>query len=173
MRTWTEGFVGREFIFSELDARLMDSGFRSGYTLVRGEPGIGKTAIAAELIRSRNYVHHFNIATDGVRETRLFLPNVCAQLIERYGLPYETLPRHAEVGSAQLTALLDEAAGVAREDGDLPVVIVVDALDEAETPDPATGENRLALPYAPARGCVRDRDHSRWRGRGARRRRKG
>jgi hypothetical protein len=147
VRTWTEGFVGREFIFSELDTRLMESGFRSGYTLVRGEPGIGKTAIAAELIRSRNYVHHFNVATDGVRETRLFLPNVCAQLIERYGLPYETLPRHAEVGSAQLTALLDEAAGVARDDGDLPVVIVVDALDEAETPDPDTGENRLALPY--------------------------
>ena len=115
--------------------------------LVRGEPGIGKTAIAAELIRSRNYAHHFNIATGNVRTAREFLANVCAQLIERYALPYEELPPHGEVGSELLVALLDEAVAVARDEADTPVVLVVDALDEADTPAPESGVNRLALPY--------------------------
>jgi hypothetical protein len=147
VRRWTEGFVGRDFVFDSLDDRLLDLAFPGGYVLLRGEPGIGKTAIAAELIRSRNYVHHFNVATGNIRTAREFLPNACAQLIERYGLPYEELPPHAEVGSALLSALLAEAVEVAEADGDAPVVLVVDALDEAETPAPGSGVNRLALPY--------------------------
>jgi hypothetical protein len=143
----TEGFVGRGFIFDAVDARLMDSAFRSGYVLVRGEPGVGKSAIAAELVRTRNHVHHFNVATDNIRTQRQFLPNVCAQLIERYGLQREDLPPHAEESSALLRELPGEAVAVAERERDTPVVLLVDALDEAETPPSNSGVNRLALPY--------------------------
>jgi broad-specificity NMP kinase len=34
-------------------------------SLVSGDPGIGKTAIAAELVKSGGHVHHFNILKKG------------------------------------------------------------------------------------------------------------
>jgi hypothetical protein len=40
----TRSFVGREFVFSAVDYALRDQSFRSGYIVLQGEPGIGKTA---------------------------------------------------------------------------------------------------------------------------------
>jgi hypothetical protein len=48
----TKTFVGREFVFERI-ALVAGAEFDSGYVVVRGEPGIGKTAIAASLVASR------------------------------------------------------------------------------------------------------------------------
>lgn len=139
----TRNFVGRDFIFRAVDELLKDPEFPSGYILIRGEPGIGKTALLSQLVKTRGYVHHFNIAPQNIRSTRVFLENVCAQLIVRYQLAHTMLPPEASQDSAFLTRLLTEAAEKA---GDQPVVVLVDALDEAEDTGLAATANRLFLP---------------------------
>jgi hypothetical protein len=144
----TQGFVGREFVFDGINRVLAGDEFASGYLLIRGEPGIGKTAIAAMLVLRGSYVHHFNIAPENIRSPRQFLENVCAQLIVRYGLDHPALPSQAGEDSGFLSQLLTEAANRARQHGELPLVVVVDALDEAEDTGLAPSANRLYLPRA-------------------------
>jgi trypsin-like peptidase/AAA ATPase-like protein len=141
----TVHFVGREFVFSALENRLRHSEARAGYIFVRGKPGIGKSALMGQLAHTRGYAHHFNIATENVRSPERFLKNACAQLILRYGLPYEELPPNSGEDSRTLETLLAQSVECARQNDDLPVVLLVDALDEAETP--RAGVNRLFLPH--------------------------
>lgn len=144
----TRDFVGRDFVFDGIRQVLTGREFASGYLMIRGEPGIGKTAIAAMLVLRGSYVHHFNIAPENIRSPRQFLENVCAQLIVRYGLDHPTLPPQVGEDSGFLSQLLKEAAERARQDGELPVVVVVDALDEVEDTGIAPSANRLYLPRA-------------------------
>lgn len=141
-----KSFIGRDFVFDGIERVLAGDEFPSGYVVIRGEPGIGKTAIAAMLVLRGSYVHHFNIAPENIRSPRQFLENVCAQLIVRYQLDYPTLPSHAGEDSGFLSQLLAEAADRARRREELPVVVVVDALDEAEDTMFAPSANRLFLP---------------------------
>jgi hypothetical protein len=98
--------------------------------------------VAAQLVRSKGYVHHFNIASDNIRSAHDFLANICAQLIVQFELPYRRLPDDATRHSGFLSRLLGEAAGKA---GDQPLIVLVDALDEADLPlEP--DRNRLDLP---------------------------
>jgi len=80
-------FIGRQFVLGQIDRLITGADGDSGYITIKGEPGIGKTAIASALV-IRGYVHHLNIATGNIRTARQFLQNVCAQLILRYDLPY-------------------------------------------------------------------------------------
>jgi AAA ATPase-like protein len=138
----TRDFIGRGFVFDRIDELLAGAEFGSGYVTVRGEPGIGKTSIAAALVARRGYVHHFNIAPENIRTARQFLENVCAQLIVRFRLGHTALPPNAGEDSGFLSQLLAEAAD--RAEG--PVVVVVDALDEAEDTGLPASANRLLLP---------------------------
>jgi hypothetical protein len=139
----TRDFVGREHVFRAINGHLADEQFGSGYILIRGEPGIGKTALLAQLVKLHGYVHHFNVATQNIRSTRDFLANVCAQLIVRYDLPHLLLPPGSTQDSGFLSQLLTEAAALPERG---PVVVLVDSLDEAEGAPSQTGANRLCLP---------------------------
>ncbi|MGY1776809.1 ATP-binding protein [Geodermatophilus sp. SYSU D00804] len=151
----TAFFVGREFVLDAIDEKLLS--LPSGYVLVHGEPGIGKSAIMAELVRTRDYVHHFNVATGGIRTADQCLRNLCAQLIVRYELPYTELPPDAGRDAGFLDVVLRDAVSAATARDDLPVVVVVDALDEAEEPSGGeykAGVNRLKLPATLPDGVV-------------------
>src|SRR6266568_1946866 len=139
----TRDFVGRDFIFAAIGNHFKDAEFTSGYIIIHGEPGIGKTSLMAQLVKTRGYVHHFNIAAQNIRSTRDFLSNLCAQLIVRYELDHATLPLQATQDSGFLTKLLGEAIGKS-ENGQ--VVILVDALDEADDLGLMPDTNRLYLP---------------------------
>jgi AAA ATPase domain len=133
-------FVGRQALIDSIDEVLADRAFPSGYVVIRGEPGVGKTALMSHLVLTRGYVHHFNIRRRGVTSTDLFRQNICAQLLLRYELDDQDLA-FPNADPMFLDKALRRAAGA----GELPVVIVVDALDEAErTP----GTDRLGLPGA-------------------------
>lgn len=140
----TRNFIGREFIFDAID-RLLEKGtdFPSGYIVISGEPGIGKTSLMAQLVKEKGYVHHFNIAAQNIRSVRDFLANLCAQLIVRYGLDHPILPEEATKDSGFLSQLFAES--VNKADGK-QVVVLVDALDEAEHIGTLTAVNRLYLP---------------------------
>jgi len=134
----TEEFVGRRRLTSDLWDTLADPSFRSGYVIVTGEPGIGKTALLANLVQRHGLVHHFNSVLTGVTSPERFLRNICAQLVVAHGLPYSRLPDDVTTDSATLLRLLGEAARTER------VIVAVDALDEATD----GGGNRLLLPPA-------------------------
>jgi hypothetical protein len=139
----TRDFVGREFIFAAIDTLLHDPAFRSGYIVIRGEPGIGKTALIAQLVKRHGYLHHFNIASQNIRSPHDFLDNTCAQLIVRYHLDHALIPPQATQDSGFLSQLLQEAT--AKEPAQ-PIVVLVDALDEADDLGLTPGANRLYLP---------------------------
>ena len=138
----TRFFTGRQNTLAALDAAL--GSFRSGYISITGEPGIGKTALLGHLVRSRGHVHHFNSSVQGITSPRAFLGNVCAQLIVRYRLDYAALPAEATDDETFLSRLLAEAAAKAAGEA---VVVLVDAVDEAEPPPARRGANPLLLPY--------------------------
>jgi hypothetical protein len=141
IRDKTRGFVGRQFAFDTWDEFLRTHS--SGYFVVRGVPGIGKTALVAKLVSERGYVHHFNIASQNIRSARTFLENVCAQLIARYKLKPRELPPMVARDSGFLMQCLAEAAAKQEH---RPVVVAIDALDESDRRGLPSAANRLYLP---------------------------
>ena len=137
----TRGFVGRDFVFKAFQ-EFIDQ-HPSGYFIIRGEPGIGKSALAAQLTKSRGYIHHFNIRAEGINKASDFLTNICAQLIAGYNLNYPALPQETTVDAAVFNKLLTEVS--AKLAGDA-CAIVVDALDEVDMPGLPPGTNILYLP---------------------------
>ena len=107
------GFVGRQFVFDALNEFLHTH--ESGYFIIRGVPGIGKSALMAKLVNDRGYIHHFNIASQNIRSTRTFLENVSAQLIARYGLQHKELPPGGADDGGFLMQCLGEAAAKVEE----------------------------------------------------------
>ena len=136
-------FVGRQFVFDAINDFLKNNS--SGYYIIRGDPGIGKTALLAKLILDKGYIHHFNIALQNIRSVRSFLENVSSQLISRYNLPYKSLPQNATDDSGFLMQCLSDVAAK-RENH--PIVIAVDAIDEADRTGMAASVNSLYLPVS-------------------------
>ncbi|MDB9386780.1 AAA family ATPase [Microcystis aeruginosa] len=153
----TREFVGREYIYDQIDEYLKDESFPSGYIILKGEPGIGKTALMAKLVEDREWIHHF--VTEGTDSTESFLASICSQLIVKYELPYSKLPE-CQPEQRILTYrnfidedLLPQAIEKVKDNKeDNTVVILVDALDEARR-SPLDGElNILGLPKALPQG---------------------
>jgi len=135
----TRGFVGRQFVFDAFDDFRAKS--RSGYFFVLGDPGIGKSAIAAQLVKTRGYIHHFNVRAQSINTADAFLQNVCAQLIATYELPHDRATIEDRTNSGILDKLLREVQAKHRGQN---TVLVVDGLDEVD--DVAPGVNQLNLP---------------------------
>jgi hypothetical protein len=136
-----QNFVGREYVFNAVNEFIKNNS--SGYFIIRGDPGIGKTALLAKMISEHGYIHHFNVALQNIRSTRAFLENICLQLISRYHLPYQTLPQSATDDSGFFSQCLSEAA---IKQSNQPIVIAIDALDEADRTGLVPNVNSLYLP---------------------------
>jgi len=137
----TKGFLGRQFIFEELDAFIAQR--ESGYFIIQGKPGIGKSALMAHLVKRRGYIHHFNIALQAINKPEYFLSSVCAQLIALFELDYSAVPNDAYKSGVFLNQLLAKAGKKLKLDERL--VIAIDALDEVDGALPTTA-NILYLP---------------------------
>jgi hypothetical protein len=137
----TRDFVGRKFVFKAV--RTFVRSHDCGYFFIKGDPGIGKSSVAASLVRKNGYIHHFNNRARGTGTTDVFLRNVCSQLILTYGLDYASLPAEAARNGNFLAGLLEKASQASKPS--TRVVIVVDALDEVGHAPP-DGANLLYLP---------------------------
>ena len=124
------GFYGRHFVF-EAFKKFLDN--KNGYFTVVGDPGMGKSAIAAKYVADNHAICYFNIRVERRSRPELFLKSVRKQLISRYSL--------VNMEDADLPTLLAEVSR--RISSSKPLVIVVDALDEVEQ---EPGENILYLP---------------------------
>jgi archaellum biogenesis ATPase FlaH len=130
----TQCFVGRQSIFNEIECFVAKN--PRGYVVIHGQPGIGKTALAAQLVKTKGYVHHFNSRSLGISKPSDFLTNICAQLIARYQLTdHQFTRKKASQNGGYLLELLNKISKQLRpgEKG----VIVVDALDEVDIIDSA------------------------------------
>lgn len=138
-------FVGREWLVESVDQFLRSSD--RGYVVVQAHAGLGKTAFAAWLARSRDWPCHFTRRRKG-RVATTALRNLAAQLVARYGLGEQFAPSGMLPETAGEPGWFDQvlraAAEVARAAGDR-LVLVVDGLDEAEHVD---GDLPLGLPAA-------------------------
>ena len=145
----TREFVGRRFVFSQI-RHIIETRDRA-YCHVIAYPGVGKTALLAQLVKEQSYVHHFNARTSGLVSPRAFLGNICAQLIGKYDLGYETIPERASQDAGYLTELLAEilARTAVRK-----IVIAIDALDESDPSALLPGTNPLYLPETIPQGAI-------------------
>lgn len=123
----SQGFLGRQWMIEKID-QFLESG--SGYFHIMGEPGIGKSSIAAYLVKQRQYVHHFNTRLHGVTNKRTLISNLCAQLIVKYKLDYDEFPPGYADNNLFLNQILKEVSQSLKRGEEC--VIVIDALDELE-----------------------------------------
>jgi len=138
----TYGFVGRQWVFDEINNFL--NGNPRGYFFLRGDPGIGKTSLAAQMVKKNGYLHHFNLISEGINKPSSFLKNISAQLIASYSLEYLHIPPDASEDAGFLIKLFAEVSRKLRPDE--KCVILIDALDEVDVSGLADGANRLYLP---------------------------
>ncbi|HEY9691100.1 MAG TPA: hypothetical protein V6D15_02800 [Oculatellaceae cyanobacterium] len=137
----TQDFVGREYVFDAINVFITNNS--KGYFTIIGDPGQGKSAILAKYINDTGCIAHFNQLLQGPNRADQFLESVCSQLIERYQIPYDSLPVNAKQDGEFLGQLLDE---VAQQRKGMKVIIAVDALDEVDANSYRDAANILYLP---------------------------
>jgi hypothetical protein len=143
-------FTGREWLVAEIEHFIRTR--PRGYVVIQAEAGVGKSALAAHLVGTRRWLHHFTRLPGG-RSPEAARKSLAAQLIARWGLLAEWAPGGVLPATASrpdwFARLLEAAARHRDEETDgshEPIVLVVDGLDEAE-PDHAGGEGLpLGLP---------------------------
>ena len=132
-------FTGRDWLIEQIDAFVKER--RRGYVIIRAEAGVGKSTLAAYLVRTRPWLHHFTRLPGG-RSPAVARKNLAAQLIRRWDLLDEWAPEGilpSASGQPHWFANLLAAAAAKRDatakrdEGEpRPIVIVVDGLDEAD-----------------------------------------
>lgn len=138
----THDFVGRKFVIDKVETFLKEN--KRGYYILRGDPGIGKTALLSQLVKNQGYIHHFNIRSSGANRADIFLKNICAQIIAAYDLKYTSLPDRAIEDGDFLFQLLREAS--AKLGSNQKLVMAIDALDEVDNEAKNYASNLLYLP---------------------------
>ncbi|MEZ2269845.1 MAG: AAA family ATPase [Microcoleus sp.] len=138
----TKDFVGREYVFEAI-ADFIDNQ-PNGYFTIEADPGVGKSAILAKYIQQHNCIAHFNVRLQSINRTAQFLESVCRQLIDRYDLPYPSLPPETTRDSNFFAQLLHEVTAKLGESEKL--VIAIDALDEVDLASQDASANILYLP---------------------------
>lgn len=133
-----EHFIGRDWLLAKVDDFLQDND--RGYFVIEASAGLGKTAFMAWLVKQRSYIHHFCELRPGLEGIGDSLKSLAAQLVRAYLEPKTVVPSAASRPD-YFYNLLTQAAN--RRHTDEKIVIVVDALDEAGTPD---NQNVLGLP---------------------------
>lgn len=128
----TKQFVGRKYVTQAFHEFRQKND--RGYFTVLGEPGTGKSAIAANYVVNNQAICYFHIASQGNNTPEKFLNSIREQLIQRYKL--------SKVNSANLATLVNLVAEKLSSSESL--VIVVDALDEVI--QEVGAENILFLP---------------------------
>ncbi|MBO1070833.1 MAG: NACHT domain-containing protein [Dolichospermum sp. DEX189] len=128
----TRLFSGREFVFEKVREFFRNKD--RGYFTIVGDAGMGKSAIAAKLIKDYWFPCYFNIFADGRNTPEQFLASIRKQLINRYSLQ--------NADNDNLSALIQKVSEKLTQNND-PLIIVIDALDEVKQEG---RDNLLSLP---------------------------
>ncbi|MFM6486165.1 MAG: NACHT domain-containing protein [Dolichospermum sp.] len=134
----TRLFCGRDFVFEKVREFLSKKD--KGYFTIVGDPGMGKSTIAAKLIKDYWFPCYFNIVADGRNTPEQFLASIREQLIRRYSLQNGY--------NDNLSALIQKVSEKLTQNNN-QLIIVIDALDEVEQEG---RDNLLSLPQNLPRG---------------------
>jgi hypothetical protein len=159
----SKGFVGREWVFDEINRWLADPA-GAAFLIITGEPGVGKSAIAARFTQvSQVSAHHFCIARDAetldpirfskslsqqlravegfdlslLKTTKQIKLDISLDIQANYGQVIPVLIKNLVVEArsgieAFIHAVLQPLKDLCASDFNKQVVILVDALDEAQ-----------------------------------------
>jgi hypothetical protein len=128
-----------------IEAFIHNPDISSGYFIIKGEPGIGKTALLSQWIKKSGCrIYHFNSILEGINQPHHFWANICARLIVEYQLPYDDLPEGFDRDDTFFYKVLCQAGQ--RLHSDQRLVIAIDALDEIDTINYPSQSNILFLP---------------------------
>ena len=142
-------FTGREWLIQRIDDFLQTRS--RGYVIILAEAGVGKSSLAAHLVGSRPWLHHFTRLSGG-RSPEAARKSLAAQLISRWHLedwaPDGVLPSSSDRPDWFDRLLHAAAQQRDRQEPNEQIVLVVDGLDEIE--EGATGGIglRLGLPIS-------------------------
>ncbi|MGH3672888.1 MAG: AAA family ATPase, partial [Pseudonocardiaceae bacterium] len=120
-------FTGRKWLIDLIDAYIRDN--PCGYVVVEAEAGVGKSALAVHLARTRSYICHSTLLPEGESPERA-RRNLTAQLIVAEQL--QDLAPDASAGGPELLHVLRAAADRRAATSQKPLVLIVDGLDEAD-----------------------------------------
>lgn len=130
----TRLFVGRENEFAEVESYIEENA--SGRLMLIGQAGFGKTAFLANWLKrlqeSRSCFvayHFFNQRENATRSLRSAYANLLRQLCIYYEVSDQDLPSDETQLRETIYGLIQERGAYAEE----PLIIVIDALDEAES----------------------------------------
>jgi hypothetical protein len=145
-------FAGREWLLTQINSFV--SAHQSGYFIIEAQAGLGKTTFLAWLVRQYGYIHHFSELAPGSEGIGDSLRNLAAQLTTKYGLGSTGNPAVLSDSASRphyLSNLLKQASE--RRAPMQKIILVIDALDEAGTPDK---QNVLGLPRTLPQGvyCI-------------------
>ncbi|MGQ9656514.1 MAG: AAA family ATPase, partial [Fimbriimonadales bacterium] len=132
LKDYTKLFVGREEETAQIDAFL--SAAPSGKMVITAKAGYGKTALLANWVTNRRgegyfiAYHFFSQRYDATRPSINFYSHLLRQLYLYHELEDEPMPNDEQSLRGALFQMVQERG--ARPDE--PLVIVIDALDEAE-----------------------------------------
>jgi hypothetical protein len=143
-------FVGREWLAEQVDEFLRSRD--SGYFVLEGAAGLGKSAFLASLARDHDYPVHFVRLARGRDDTAAALSNLAVQLTDRWEIEAPVSLHGPDVEPHEFYGLLSTIAQTRQHLGRHdPVVIVIDGLDEVRT-QPQERGNVLGLPERPPDG---------------------
>jgi hypothetical protein len=134
LRDYTKLFVGRETTLKQLDEFLTEK--RTNLLRLIAPAGFGKTALLANWVASRKddgcfiLYHFFSQRYDVTRSFSAAYRNLLRQLYDYYEPSDRQIPNNEDELRDKLYCLIKEYS---ERDG-RPLVIVLDALDEAEPP---------------------------------------
>ena len=145
----TDGFVGRDFVFKELREFLAQHD-RGYFTLV-GDPGEGKSAIAAQVVTGNHLkdfapnlrqVYHFNSRARSVTTTDQCFANLHQLLAAQGEHSLPSVPSEAKEYANHWVKLVELVGSKLKS----PMLFVIDALDEVTLAEQSDGANVLSLP---------------------------
>ncbi|WP_323801822.1 MULTISPECIES: AAA family ATPase [unclassified Microcystis] len=132
----SQDFIGRVYVFNAISQFINSR--ESGYFLVTGDPGMGKSSILAQWVIDNQCIAYFNVKKERDKASE-FVENIIEQLNLRHNIKADFNDNRNEYSNLLLSAL-EKASQESKE----KIVIVIDALDEVD-PYSCQGANILFL----------------------------
>lgn len=128
LRSQYADFVGREFVFSELQKFLRQSD--RGYFLITGAPGIGKSAIVARYLEENPRTVHFFYCRASALTSDMMVQHCVRMLLQKYNIEDKNTAEDPERMRIKFISLLKLISERYLREGEKEV-IWLDALDES------------------------------------------